>query len=1161
MTGELNIGKMAVAMEEESEAYESEFEASIAESKASTAKKKKKKKKKSSTTSTAASTSSTAGKKTKKQELEGVDDVSKHTSVSKKEKKKRVPKKIKRVKIPESDTPETDDVISCLTDNSKSIQGTKQKRKKTKSELTSATLKRSDSASIMSEGTKKTKSSTKKKIKQKADDENSILSETSNSKRKKKSRLAKLNKEDTLYHKKSKNSGQSVASSVTSAYHSRHSRVDDDSDNANDRSRRTRSLSRSTRTKYSNASSTTSSVVKDGHVRRTVKRIETTPKRSQSVDQYDPPRRSRLSDRDGNSSDSDVSLSDSSEEEEMSTRSKSRRQKSKKMTYKRRSKSADIVRPNKKSPPMGKKKNSGRIPNGSNHSYSSHASTSSRRNPGPVRIAARNDSVEVRSISADTMKEMRQSLSRGPSQRSTGSPRETSRKSYAAPTPREAPLRRGVTRNSSAPLRSAMRQPSYNRMSSGRGPGRGQQQGRGPLRSTKSAFLNHQQQQQRRPPPRTNSKDMSMTEHVAMLKGIMNRQPSNRRNAFEENRSRSQPPNRPAGVPGDNRLRRQASRQGLPRRSPSPNRGGILRIASSKGRSHKSNGSASIDSLLSKGDIIHSSEMDIDNRDRDDNDDSLGLNNDQHDEHDEDLNDAKETEGFNRRDISRTRSHRIGLKKSGSEGTWGGLSNHSLRSAKSQMSIDKTDKFEDDPKWKAALRYIYLLPPNRSETSLKKKARVFTWISLMLDFIAAMVAVIQYDGATQCCDEDMFDSLLKIRWDVFFRVFTVLYVCMILAEIVPVIKNGMPFNIINPTFGFLITFGLFFDDSVFEAVAMWVIEALAIFFEFLVYRVNARIYFETSFKLKQIDDELATLKDKRKRIVGEIMNAGSVHNSMHSGSNSGSFHSDSLHGSRHGDPMRGSRHGDPMRGSRHGNSLHGSRHGDPMRGSRHGDPMRGSRHGPDIEVGLRGPLRGQRPPPRPPYDDDDDGDDDDDSSFSGHSFGGDDDFYDEKTPSGRSLTHSPTPRPRQPPVHMPRLPSGLNGARSRDALGGSNHSYGGNTAITGFTGAPGNRFRLPGEVKQNRLFRQRRMLRENKKTEANDLYYHFVATILNISLAVGALIFVVTISSTGGLCFKDGKMKPFSFDQLGLCDRCPQDSDEGCQQCSDEGNQCYYPYY
>lgn len=143
-------------------------------------------------------------------------------------------------------------------------------------------------------------------------------------------------------------------------------------------------------------------------------------------------------------------------------------------------------------------------------------------------------------------------------------------------------------------------------------------------------------------------------------------------------------------------------------------------------------------------------------------------------------------------------------------------------------------------------------------------------------------------------------------------------------------------------------------------------------------------------------------------------------------------------------------------------------------------------------------------------------------------------FTTKKTPSGRSIQAT----------------SVIRGATST-------HSRGAGTVVTGMTGG---RIRLPGEVKQNRLLRQRRMLREKKKAESVDLHYHFIGTILNVSLAAIAMIFIVTIASTGGLCFKDNSVKVFSFNQLSICDKCFSRSEE-CQVCdADKGNQCYFPY-
>ena len=66
----------------------------------------------------------------------------------------------------------------------------------------------------------------------------------------------------------------------------------------------------------------------------------------------------------------------------------------------------------------------------------------------------------------------------------------------------------------------------------------------------------------------------------------------------------------------------------------------------------------------------------------------------------------------------------------------------------------------------------------------------------------------------------------------------------------------------------------------------------------------------------------------------------------------------------------------------------------------------------------------------------------------------------------------------------------------------------------GITGVVGGRIRLRGEVKKNRLLRQRRLLRKDKESERKDLRYHLIGTILNVSLAALAMILIITIYST-----------------------------------------------
>jgi hypothetical protein len=311
-------------------------------------------------------------------------------------------------------------------------------------------------------------------------------------------------------------------------------------------------------------------------------------------------------------------------------------------------------------------------------------------------------------------------------------------------------------------------------------------------------------------------------------------------------------------------------------------------------------------------------------------------------------------------------------------------------------------------------------------------------------------------------------SSLEINWDSLFRVVTALYLVLVFAEIIPVIKNGMPFNIVNPTIGFVITLGMFFDDSIGEAVAMWVIEALAIFFEFLVYRVNARIFRETNDRLKQIDESLENVKKSRRMILET-----SRHNSMHYSSQNSTY---------------------------------------------------------DMEMsGRKSPLGSKI---QHQYDGDSDFDDDGDS-LSGHSFGDDDDDDDDDLPGpsfdedeNAIIPESAVSPPRitkstksremiETPVRNPALTTSLSRNPNLQRKKSRQSNFGTDISVHSFgTSGRGRTPTIPGERKQNQLLRERRIVREKKKAQEKDLHYHFVGTILNVSLAVIAMILIIAIAST-----------------------------------------------
>jgi len=201
----------------------------------------------------------------------------------------------------------------------------------------------------------------------------------------------------------------------------------------------------------------------------------------------------------------------------------------------------------------------------------------------------------------------------------------------------------------------------------------------------------------------------------------------------------------------------------------------------------------------------------------------------------------------------------------------------------------------------------------------------------------------------------------------------------------------------------------------------------------------------------------------------------------------------------------------------------------------------------------------------------DDDDDDDDDSLSGHSFGGDDED-DANSLSGNDFGEESNTISKNTAPPLRSMKSKRNGlqltersaqntnrsnlerAKSRNTIGsGSGHSF-----STGYRPSPS---RLPWERKQTRLLRERRMLRENKKQEEIDLHYHFIGAVVNVSIAIFAMVFIIAIATTGGLCFKDESVTVFSFKQLEKCDACPEDG-EVCEICDlPEGNQCYFPYY
>jgi len=100
------------------------------------------------------------------------------------------------------------------------------------------------------------------------------------------------------------------------------------------------------------------------------------------------------------------------------------------------------------------------------------------------------------------------------------------------------------------------------------------------------------------------------------------------------------------------------------------------------------------------------------------------------------------------------------------------------------------------------------------------------------------------------------------------------------------------------------------------------------------------------------------------------------------------------------------------------------------------------------------------------------------------------------------------------------------------------------------------------QLRELKLLRERRILRQSQSSERVHLRYHFMGVMLNFSLVGIALLIIVLIAKSGGLCIED--MKPpnvFKMNQLERCFRCENDG-LICQKCEEgQKSQCYYPYY
>eukprot|EP00934_Nitzschia_sp_Nitz4_P009443 Nitzschia sp. Nitz4//scaffold280_size24494//15652//17970//NITZ4_008394-RA/size24494-processed-gene-0.35-mRNA-1//-1//CDS//3329545597//9433//frame0 len=337
-----------------------------------------------------------------------------------------------------------------------------------------------------------------------------------------------------------------------------------------------------------------------------------------------------------------------------------------------------------------------------------------------------------------------------------------------------------------------------------------------------------------------------------------------------------------------------------------------------------------------------------------------------------------------------------------------------MSSSKSMRSVLTADlEFEEETRFVQWLRYLRIMAPHAHEKPIKRHIRICTWIALFLDFLTGIVSLSTYDGVTECCGKPILAIAGDFAWNKIIQITVYLYMIMIFAEILPVLREGFPFNLANPFVGFLITFAMFFDDRILEAVVMWIIEFCAIMCEVWIYRMKLKWHHHRGQRLSKTENDLKALRKERKRL----------------------------------------------------------------------------RNG------------GERA--------------DEDSVSSDVSFG-------EKSFHDESNGESDTPPP------------------PKDVS----------------------------QIRETRLLRERRLLRQAQSEDRRHLRYHFTGVAFNIGLVVISMLMIVMIGRSGGLCVRNGSISNiFKSNPLEECSECDGAdlSDGYCEACTGDGTDglghCYYPYY
>lgn len=187
---------------------------------------------------------------------------------------------------------------------------------------------------------------------------------------------------------------------------------------------------------------------------------------------------------------------------------------------------------------------------------------------------------------------------------------------------------------------------------------------------------------------------------------------------------------------------------------------------------------------------------------------------------------------------------------------------------------EETAAFPDDAKWQRALRYVRILPPTPNETPVKLLTRIFLWCSLSLDIGICVVAITTFTTINTCCGQSIWNVGGTIDWNKTMKIVCIIYAVAIFLEVIPVVREGIPLNMINPIFGFMISFAVFFDNSRNEAITMWALEVCAVIFEFLVYRCRCIVYNANKSRIDEIEGKLDTTRKAKKSSNATIAMGG-----------------------------------------------------------------------------------------------------------------------------------------------------------------------------------------------------------------------------------------------------------------------------------------------